>query len=56
MLFTTIRTFGANVLKEYESGLTMPRAFPNAGSIKAGNTLELYYRLGNHPGLSIEPQ
>lgn len=53
LLYTTVRTYGENVLNEYESGLTMPRAFSDSGPIQAGDTLDMYYRLGNYPGLAI---
>jgi hypothetical protein len=55
LLYTTVRTYGENVLNEYESGLTMPKALSDTGSIGAGDTLNMYYRLGSYPGLAVAP-
>jgi hypothetical protein len=54
MLFTTIRTYNTNTLNEYESGLTMPRAFSGSAGMDSGDTVNLYYQLGKHPGLLAE--
>jgi hypothetical protein len=49
VLTTTIRTFGAHVLREYESGLTHPLL---VHGWCAGQELEFTYRLGKNPGFS----
>ena len=51
VLATTIRTFGAHVLQEYESGLTHPQM---VHGWRAGDELEFTYRLGNKPGFQME--
>jgi hypothetical protein len=51
VLATTIRTFGAHVLREYESGLTHPQM---VHGWRAGDELEFTYRLGNKPGFRME--
>jgi len=52
VLATTIRTFGARLLREYESGLTHPQM---VHGWRAGDELEFTYRLGNKPGFQMEP-
>jgi predicted RNA methylase len=54
MLFTTIRVYKEHRLKEYDSGLTVPRPFPRNGPIRGGDTLKFYYRLGSHPALMYD--
>ncbi|MEM9276560.1 MAG: hypothetical protein AAGA80_26980 [Cyanobacteria bacterium P01_F01_bin.143] len=54
MLFTRIQVYGNHHLSEYQSGLTCPKVFPFRDSIKRGETLKFYYRLGKHPGLLCE--
>jgi len=51
VLATTIRTFGAHVLQEYESGLTNPLMLKGW---RAGEELEFTYRLGKKPGFHLE--
>ncbi len=51
MLFTKIQVYKDHRLKEYDSGLTIPRVFPYNGPIRGGDTLKFYYRLGSHPAL-----
>jgi hypothetical protein len=48
MLFTTIRVWQDHVLKDYNSSLTCPRTL---GSVKAGDTIQFHYELGEHPQL-----
>jgi hypothetical protein len=50
-LATTIRTFGAHVLQEYESGLTYPLM---VNGWHAGEEVEFIYRLGKKPGFHLE--
>jgi hypothetical protein len=52
MLAVTIRTFGAHVLQEYESGLTHPQM---VNGWRAGEELEFTYRLGAQPGFHLKP-
>ena len=49
VLATTIRTFGANLLREYESGLTHPLV---VNGWRAGEELEFIYRLSQKPGFT----
>jgi len=49
VLTTTIRTFGAHLLREYESGLTHPLV---VNGWRAGEEIEFTYRLGNKPGFT----
>jgi hypothetical protein len=51
VLATTIRTFGAHVLREYESGLTCPLI---VNGWHAGEEVEFIYHLGKKPGLHLE--
>ena len=51
VLATTIRTFGAHVLREYESGLTHPLM---VNEWRAGEEIEFTYRLGTKPGFHME--
>jgi hypothetical protein len=51
VLATTIRTFGAHVLREYESGLTHPVI---VHGWRAGEEAEFTYRLGEKPGFHLE--
>jgi hypothetical protein len=51
VLATTIRTFGAHQLREYESGLTHPLM---VHGWHAGEELEFTYRLGEKPGFQLE--
>jgi hypothetical protein len=51
VLATTIRTFGAHELREYESGLTYPLM---VNGWRAGEELEFTYRLGEKPGFHLE--
>ena len=51
VLATTIRTFGAHVLREYESGLTHPLMLDGW---RPGEELEIIYRLGKKPGFHLE--
>lgn len=49
VLTTTIRTFGAHRLREYESGLTHPLV---VNGWHAGQEMEFTYRLGKKPGFT----
>jgi hypothetical protein len=51
VLATTIRTFGAHELREYESGLTHPLMVHDW---RAGDDIEFTYRLGEKPGFHLE--
>ena len=51
VLATTICTFGAHALREYESGLTHPWM---VNGIRAGEEAEFTYRLGEKPGFHLE--
>jgi len=51
MLFTFIRIYKNHVLKDYDSGLTCPRAPSIEGEIKPGDKIQFYYELGSHPQL-----
>jgi hypothetical protein len=50
-LTTTVRTFGAHVLREYESGLTYPLM---VNGWHAGEQVDFIYRLGKKPGFHLE--
>jgi hypothetical protein len=52
VLATTIRTFGAHLLREYESGLTHPLII---NEWRAGEEVKFTYRLGEKPGFQVEP-
>ena len=47
MLLTNIRVFGNNLLADYDSGITCPKAL----SAKQGGTIEFFYELTGRPGL-----
>jgi len=51
MLLTTVVVRGENVLRTYDSGLTIPKPIPVEGAVRGGDTLAFHYRLGAHPGL-----
>jgi hypothetical protein len=51
VLTTTIRTFGAHRLREYESGLTHPLM---VHGWRAGEEVEFIYRLGEKPAFHLE--
>jgi hypothetical protein len=51
VLATTLCTFGAYVLREYESGLTQPLI---VDGWRPGEELEIVYRLGKKPGFQLE--
>lgn len=51
VLATTIRTFGAHELREYESGLTQPLM---VNGWCAGEEVEFTYHLGEKPGFHLE--
>lgn len=51
VLATTIRTFGVNTLREYESGLTQPLI---VDGWRAGEETEFTYHLGKKPGFQLE--
>ena len=51
MLFTEIRIYKNHVLKDYDSGLTCPRALRLDASIAPGATIDFVYELGDHPRL-----
>jgi hypothetical protein len=51
VLTTSIRTFGAHQLREYDSGLTHPLM---VHGWRAGEEVELTYRLGERPGFHLE--
>jgi hypothetical protein len=51
MLFTTIRVYKNHILKDYDSGLTCPKRLSIEGSIKAGDTIQFHYELGQQPRL-----
>jgi len=57
MLFTAIRIYENHVLKDYESGLTVPRPLSIYGAFEPGDTIRFHYELGSHPRLhcSLEP-
>lgn len=49
-LLTEVTVFGDAVLLDYESGITYPEVLHDVGALKGGETLEVAYRLGSHPG------
>ncbi len=55
MLRTVIRTHGEHRLADYDSGLTLPRAFPGFAGALAGATVKMSYHCGERPGLVAEP-
>ena len=50
VLVTTIRTFGAHRLREYESGFMHPLM---VNGWRAGEQVEFTYRLGEKPGFHL---
>ncbi len=54
MLFTTVQVYKNYVLRDYDSGLTCPRALSIGGALKPGDTIKFHYELGEHPGLHAE--
>lgn len=52
-LFTTITTYKHHVLKEYDSGLTCPRAISCDQDFSLGDTLEFNYQITNQPELKV---
>lgn len=53
MLSTRIEASAIDVLGDYDSGLTYPQFLSNLGSIRAGEVLQVAYRLGRDPGFEI---
>ena len=53
MLSTRIEAGAMDALGDYDSGLTHPQFLPNLGSIRAGEVLQVAYRLGRDPGFEI---
>lgn len=51
MLTTTIRVYGEHLLKDYDAGITCPKALPSDVDTKSGATLEFSYEIGERPGL-----
>lgn len=51
MLFTVIHVYKNHILKDYDSGLTCPRILSIERAIKAGDTIQFYYELGQQPRL-----
>lgn len=51
MLLTTVTVHGRNVLRDYDSSLTIPRPLVTEGSLERGATLRFHYRLGDAPAL-----
>ncbi len=51
MLFTVIRVYKSETLKDYDSGLTCPRQPSIEGNIRPGETIRFSYELGDHPRL-----
>ena len=52
MLFTIVDVFGDNTLRDYDSGLTVPRAIRDQLRFEPGDTVEFYYQCGAQPGLT----
>jgi len=50
-LFTEIKLYGQEYLREYEDGLTTPIVYPLQKGYKSGNTLAFDYQMGCSPGL-----
>ena len=53
MLHTTVHVYGENVLKEYDSGITVPKRLPVAGPVGPGEQLTFRYETGKRPGLLV---
>ena len=51
MLSTTIRVYGNEILKDYDSGLTCPRKLSIDGALNTGDTIRFHYQLGSRPQL-----
>ena len=51
MLFTTIRTFGDHMLRDYDSGLTIPVPLESVAIAEPGDTIRFRYLLGAEPHL-----
>ena len=51
MLFTKIRTYQQHILEDYDSGLTCPRILSTEETVKAGDTIQFHYELGQQPRL-----
>jgi hypothetical protein len=54
MFFTTIQVYGTHCLKDYDSGLTIPRPMPINKPLRGADVVRFYYRLGSHPALICE--
>jgi len=54
MLLTEVDAYGGHVLRDYDSGLTIPKHVPIEIPVRGGETLAFRYRLGCHPGLECE--
>ncbi len=54
MLFTTISVYKNHVLRDYDSGLSCPRLLQIEAVIRAGDSIQFYYELGQHPALKAE--
>ena len=54
MLLTEVLVHGEHLLRDYDSGLTLPKHIPLAAQPRGGETLAFRYRLGRHPGLECE--
>lgn len=51
MLFTVVEIYGNNVLRDYESSLTVPRAVGGRINFKSGDNVQFFYQCGKRPGL-----
>jgi hypothetical protein len=51
MLLTEVVVQGEHVLRDYDSGLTLPQHVPLDAPLRGGETLAFHYRLGSRPGL-----
>ena len=51
MLLTEVVVHGEHLLRDYDSGLTLPQHIPLAARLRGGETLAFRYRLGRHPGI-----
>jgi hypothetical protein len=54
MLSTIIRIYKDQILQDYDSGITYPRALSIEGAIKPGDTIQFHYELGSRPRLNGE--
>lgn len=55
MLHTTVHVYGENVLKEFDSGITIPKRLPIKTRVRSGDELTFKYEIGERPGLIVNP-